>query len=179
MRWKACVHRLDLGLYSHPKEFLGNEVRTHVNSKENSPLPGKTSPQRRIEPTTLHQAGKRAQHTTNELFRPPQWMIHAALTSSSSSHARRRFVSSSRKWLPSSAPRVAIVISAFKGAIRDLKKKSPHCAANRLQHVRSSGPGENRVQITCGISSAYHVQHIVFRATWYGGTAQLLNLTEC
>ena len=22
----ACVHRLDLGLYSHLKEFLGNEV---------------------------------------------------------------------------------------------------------------------------------------------------------
>ena len=29
----ACVHRLDLGLYSHPKEFWGNGVRTHVNSK--------------------------------------------------------------------------------------------------------------------------------------------------
>ena len=23
VRWNACVHRLDLGLYSHPKEFLG------------------------------------------------------------------------------------------------------------------------------------------------------------
>ena len=34
MRWNACVHRLDLGLYSHPKEvFLGNGVWTHVNSK--------------------------------------------------------------------------------------------------------------------------------------------------
>ena len=28
--WNACVHRLDLRLYSHPKEFLGNGVRTHV-----------------------------------------------------------------------------------------------------------------------------------------------------
>ena len=28
------------------------------------------NPQRRIEPTTLHQAGQQAQHTTNELFRP-------------------------------------------------------------------------------------------------------------
>ena len=27
------VHRLHLGLYSHPKEFLGNGVRTNVNSK--------------------------------------------------------------------------------------------------------------------------------------------------
>ena len=24
VRWNACVHRLDLGLYSHPKEFWGN-----------------------------------------------------------------------------------------------------------------------------------------------------------
>ena len=30
-----------------------------------------TSPQRRIEPTTLHQAGQRALNTTNELFRSP------------------------------------------------------------------------------------------------------------
>ena len=27
------VCRLDLGLYSHPIEFLGNGVRTHVNSE--------------------------------------------------------------------------------------------------------------------------------------------------
>ena len=33
LRWNACVHRLDLGLYSHLKEFSGNGVRTHVNSK--------------------------------------------------------------------------------------------------------------------------------------------------
>ena len=28
MPWNACVHRLDLGLYSHLKEFLGKGVRT-------------------------------------------------------------------------------------------------------------------------------------------------------
>ena len=39
-------------------------------------------------------------------------------------------------------------------------------------------PRRNRVQITCNTSSAYHVQHVVLRATWYGGTAQLLSLTE-
>ena len=34
VQWSACVHRLNLSLCSHPKEFsLGNEVRTHVNSK--------------------------------------------------------------------------------------------------------------------------------------------------
>ena len=31
VRWSACVHRLDLGLCPHPKEFSGNEVRSHVN----------------------------------------------------------------------------------------------------------------------------------------------------
>ena len=33
VRWNACVHRLDLDLYSHRKEFLENGVKTHVNSK--------------------------------------------------------------------------------------------------------------------------------------------------
>ena len=39
-------------------------------------------------------------------------------------------------------------------------------------------PGRKRVQITCNTSSAYHVQHVVLRATWYEGAAQLLSLTE-
>ena len=43
VRWNACVHRLDLGLYSHPKELWGNGARTHVNSKGNTPLPEKFS----------------------------------------------------------------------------------------------------------------------------------------
>ena len=37
------MHRLDFGFYSHPSEFGGNGVRTHVNSKEKSPLPEKFS----------------------------------------------------------------------------------------------------------------------------------------
>ena len=49
---------------------MGNRVRTHVNSKEKSPLPEQNSPQRRIEPTTLHQAEQCIQHTTNELSAP-------------------------------------------------------------------------------------------------------------
>ena len=32
------MHRLDLGIYSHPKEFWGNAVRTHVNSQGKNPL---------------------------------------------------------------------------------------------------------------------------------------------
>ena len=40
VRWNACVHRLDLGLYSHPKEFLGNGIRTNVSPKGKIPSPG-------------------------------------------------------------------------------------------------------------------------------------------
>ena len=65
-----CAQTLDLGLYFHPKEFWGNRVRAYVNSKGNIPTTGKNSPQRRIEPTTLHQAGQRARYSSNELLQP-------------------------------------------------------------------------------------------------------------
>ena len=67
------MHRLHLGLYSHLKAFLGNGVRTRVNSKGKIPSTRKT-PLRggsRIKSTMLHQAGQPAQHTTNGLFPPP------------------------------------------------------------------------------------------------------------
>ena len=41
VRWNACVHRPDLGLYSRPKDFWGNGVRAHVNSKGKIPSTGK------------------------------------------------------------------------------------------------------------------------------------------
>ena len=40
VQWNACVHRLNLCLYSHPKEFWGNGVRTHGNSKGKVPSTG-------------------------------------------------------------------------------------------------------------------------------------------
>ena len=72
--------------------------------------------------------------------------------------------------------KIKMIIIAFKGAIPDLLQ-SPHCAENRLQHVRSSDPGPvgckpratHRALITC---------KRVLRAAWYEGTAQLLSLTE-
>ena len=66
VRWNACVHRLDLGLCSYPKEFWGSGVWTHVNSKGKIPSTGKC-PQSSIEPATLWQ---RAQALPAELFRP-------------------------------------------------------------------------------------------------------------
>ena len=51
----------------------------------------------------------------------------------------------------------------FKASKRDFFLQSLHCTANCLQHVSSR---------------AYHVQHVVLRATWYEETAQLSSLTE-
>ena len=72
MRWNACMHRLDLGLYSHPKEFLGNGVWTHVNSKgkvpstENVPRGG----------SNPRHCGQRAQALPTELFWPLNLLYH-------------------------------------------------------------------------------------------------------
>ena len=62
---------------------------------------------------------------------------------------------------------IIIIIIAFKGAIR-VFLLSIHCAANSLQHVRSSGLGTivckshatHPALITCNTSSADHMQHI-------------------
>ena len=69
VQWNVWAHRLDLGLYPHPKEFRGNGVRTHVNSKRKIPstgrLRGGSNPRTCItqdcEPNTL----------PTELCRPP------------------------------------------------------------------------------------------------------------
>ena len=42
VRWNACVHRPDLGLYSCPKDFGVNKARSRVNSKEKVLLSGKS-----------------------------------------------------------------------------------------------------------------------------------------
>ena len=68
VQWNACVHRLYLGLYSHPKEFWGNRARTHFNSKGNIPSTGKKfSPE---EDRTHDTALSRTANPTHELFRP-------------------------------------------------------------------------------------------------------------
>ena len=63
--------------------------------------------------------------------------------------------------------RLDLIIITLKGAIRGYLQ-SPHCAANCLQHVRSSGPGI----IVCK-SRATHRALITSNlqcATWYEGT---------
>ena len=89
----------------------------------------------------------------------------------------------SENWEPSAAGRMDKtkynnnIIIAFKGAIRDFFTISSQ--RRELSPTRTlKWPRRDRVQITCNTSSAYHVQHVVLRATWYEGIAQLLSLTE-
>ena len=70
---------------------------------------------------------------------------------------------------------IIIIINCIESAIRDLLQL-PGCAANCLQHVRSSGQGAivcksratHRAVIACNMSCAM----------WYEGTARLLTSTE-
>ena len=55
VRWNSYVHRLHLGLHSHPKSFGGMELETVLAPKEKSPL---LEAQGRFEPTTLLHAGQ-------------------------------------------------------------------------------------------------------------------------
>ena len=56
--------------------------------------------------------------------------------------------------------------------------QSPHLSREPSPTRTLKWQGRNRVQITCHTPCADHVQHVVLRATWYEGTAQLLSLTE-
>ena len=72
VRWNACEHRLDLGLYSHLKEFWGNGVRTHVNSKGKIPSTGKKILPREVSnPRRCIKQDSEPNTITNELFRTP------------------------------------------------------------------------------------------------------------
>ena len=75
VRCNACVHRLDLGLYSHPKELWGNGVRTHVNSK------GKNGGSQEV--WTCHAASHRtASPTRYQLsYSGPGWSTNAPMPS--------------------------------------------------------------------------------------------------
>ena len=104
VRWNACVHELDLSLCFHPKEFSGNGVRTHVNSKEKIPstrnilLRGGPNPRRckqqDSEPNTL----------PTELFLP-LWLLIPAVLSTKDPHwlsclasDYRRIYADSSRW---------------------------------------------------------------------------------
>ena len=72
MQWNACVHRQDLGLYSHPKEFLGNRVRPMLTPREKSPLPKKFSPE---EDGTHNAASSKQPSTLSTSYSGPDSMF--------------------------------------------------------------------------------------------------------
>ena len=51
VRWNACVHRPDLGLYSHPKEFLEEWSLNPCKLQGKNPLYWKMSPEDRTRDT--------------------------------------------------------------------------------------------------------------------------------
>ena len=75
-------------VYTPIRKNFGRMKSEHMSTpRDKSPLPGKKCSQRNIEPTTLHYAGQRAQHTTNDLFRPPlvswlqsDWLVRSLVT---------------------------------------------------------------------------------------------------
>ena len=59
-------------VYTLIRKRLGGMESEPMELQGKNPLYGKNSPQRRIKPKPLHQAGQRAQHTTDELFQPQE-----------------------------------------------------------------------------------------------------------
>ena len=80
VRWNACVHRLDLGIYSLPKEVFGSGgggggrggVRTHVNSKRKIPSTENFS----SEEDRTHDAASRSDSEPNTLPTELFWPQH-------------------------------------------------------------------------------------------------------
>ena len=71
VQWNACVQRLDLGLYSHLKEFLGNGVRTHVNSKGKIPYTGCSAEDRTYDAASCRTASPTHYRLSYSGPRPP------------------------------------------------------------------------------------------------------------
>ena len=76
VRWNTYVHRLDLGLYSHLKEFLGNGVRTHINSKGKIPLTGTILLRGAWNPRRCIMKDSQPNTLPTELFRPITSTFH-------------------------------------------------------------------------------------------------------
>ena len=62
------------------ERVLGEWSQNPCIPQVENPLYRKNSPQRRMEPRPLHQAGQRVQHTAHELFRPLLMELEPMLT---------------------------------------------------------------------------------------------------
>ena len=166
----ACVHRLGLGLYSHPERVFGNGVRTHDNSK------GKISSTRGSEESGTRDAASHRTVSSTHRLSYSGWKQTSTcfVAHGSSKHCR---VPHSPLTMCAGQPHehhklviiiiiiqikiIIITVIAFKGATWDILQ-SPHCATNCLQHERSSGQGA----IVC-TSRATHGALIMCNMSWY------------
>ena len=81
------MHRLDLGLYSHPKEFLGNGVRTYVNTE---PQPEKFSSEGGSNPQCCVKQDREPNTLPTEILWPPDVHIIFLITKGHTSSIVRR-----------------------------------------------------------------------------------------
>ena len=66
VRWNACAHRLTRPRFTLSSERVWGEWSSNpCELQDTNPCYQKSSPQRSIEPMTLHQAGQWAEHTTD------------------------------------------------------------------------------------------------------------------
>ena len=85
VRWNACVHRLDLGLYSHPKEFGRIESEPMLTQREKSPLPEQFS----LEEDRTHDAASSRTASTPHYQRAipaSRWDLNHSLAESPTFH---------------------------------------------------------------------------------------------
>ena len=75
------MHRLDLSLYSHPKEFWGNGERTYVNSKGKIPSSRKILLRRGSNPHCCIMQDSKPNTLLTELFWHPTTVQHPSLLS--------------------------------------------------------------------------------------------------
>ena len=75
--WNACVHRLDLRFILSSERILGEWSQNPCQLQGKNLLYWKNSPQERIVPTILHQAGQWAQHTNRAIPAPSLGLVHS------------------------------------------------------------------------------------------------------
>ena len=70
MQWNAYVAQTRPQFILLSERVVGNGVQTHVNSKENTPLP---EAERRVKSMMQHHAGRQAQHTKDPAIPAPDY----------------------------------------------------------------------------------------------------------
>ena len=147
MWWNACLHRLDVGLYFHLKEFTGMESEPMLTPRKKSPL---LEAQRRVKPATLHLAGQRAQHTTNWAIPIPMSLSSLSPRYDSTGHYREWYVLSYTPEVEEQQVSVITTVQFWTGA-RKGNKAIGWCMVQRLAHMLSEPVTNARVPVPVSV----------------------------